>query len=114
MAAIAQAERERLAPAEASQLAVTWRRFRRHRLGLLGMFTLIVLVALCIVVPMASPYKYDGVSVPFFAPASSAHILGTDEVGRDVVTRLFWAGRVSLSVGIFTMLVVVAFGSLIG
>jgi ABC-type antimicrobial peptide transport system permease subunit len=43
---------ERLAPAEASQLAMTWRRFRRHRLGLIGMVSLIVIVLSCIFVPV--------------------------------------------------------------
>src|SRR5262245_59374859 len=114
MATVAQAERERLAPAQESQLAVTWRRFRRHRLGLIGMFTLLTLVALCIIVPAVSPYKYDEVFVPFFQPASAAHLLGTEDVGRDVLTRLFEAGRISLMVGVLTTLMVVLIGSVVG
>lgn len=109
-----QAERERLAPAEAGQLAVTWKRFRRHRLGLLGMFTLSTLIVLCIVIPFISPYKYDEIAGPFFQPATSSHWLGLDYVGRDVVTRLFQAGRISLTVGILTTLTVVMLGSLVG
>jgi peptide/nickel transport system permease protein len=114
---------ERLAPAEASQLAVTWNRFRRHRLGLAGLVTLITLVALCIVVPMISPFGYDqideGSSIEFrpamnVSPSGHTHFLGTDEVGRDTFTRLFYAGRISLTVGLLTTVVIVLIGSLVG
>jgi peptide/nickel transport system permease protein len=104
---------ERLAPAEEGQLAVTWRRFKRHRLGLVGVIVLTTLVTLCIVIPFISPYKYDTVGI-FFQPASGEHWLGTDDVGRDVFTRLFQAGRISLSVGILTTMMVVLIGSFVG
>jgi len=107
-------ERERLAPAESSQLAVTWKRFRRHRLGLVGAITLVTMIVLCIVVPIISPYQYDQVLGDFFKPANPANWLGTDEVGRDVFTRLFYAGRVSLTVGVVTTIMVVLVGSLVG
>jgi peptide/nickel transport system permease protein len=108
------AERERLAPAEASQLKVTWRRFRRHRLGLLGVFVLTTLVSLCIIIPFVSPYEYHEITGTFFQPASGDHWLGTDDVGRDVFTRLWQAGRISLAVGIITTMIVVMMGSLVG
>jgi len=115
MATVAQtAERERLAPADSSQLAVTWKRFRRHKLGVLGMITFITLVGLCIVVPFVSPYQYDQVLGDFFVPAGGGHFLGTDDVGRDVFTRLFYAGRISISVGVVTTIIVVMLGSLVG
>src|SRR6476620_5180344 len=91
---------ERLAPAEASQLRVTWNRFRKHRLGLIGFVVLMVIIALCIIVPMLSPFTYDaiGEASPFLPAASHAangnmHVIGTDEIGRDNLTRLFYAGR---------------------
>lgn len=115
MATVAQtAERERLAPAESSQLAVTWKRFRRHKLGVAGMVTLTTLIVLCVVIPFVSPYKYDEIVGDFFMPASSTHFLGTDDVGRDVFTRLFQAGRISLTVGVLTTMIVVTIGSLVG
>jgi peptide/nickel transport system permease protein len=114
MATVAQAqEKERLAPAEASQWAVTWKRFRRHRLGLLGFFTLGTLVVLCIAIPLLSPYAYTDIG-DFWKPASASHWLGTDDVGRDVFTRLFQAGRISIAVGVLTTLMVVLIGSLVG
>jgi peptide/nickel transport system permease protein len=115
MATVAQAQdRERLAPAEAGQLAVTWKRFRRHKLGVVGLFTLTTLITLCIVIPFVSVYKYDEIVGNFFQPASMDHFLGTDDVGRDVFTRLFQAGRISLTVGILTTMMVVLVGSIVG
>lgn len=114
MATAVQAQQaERLAPAEEGQLAVTWRRFRKHRLGLAGLVTLTTLILLCIIIPFVSPYQYDTVGI-FFRPASADHWLGTDDVGRDVFTRLFQAGRISLTVGILTTLMVVFIGSVVG
>jgi len=128
---------ERLAPAEASQLSMTWRRFRRHRLGLIGMVSIIVIVLSCIFVPIIMEsatgltYEYidnealqattmaDG-NINYTKPLlwtnsqGQPHILGTTDVGRDEFIRLFQAGRISLAVGIITTLVIVLFGGLIG
>src|SRR5438309_4488092 len=122
-------EHERLAPAEAGQLAVTWNRFRRHRLGLIGLFTLLLLISSVIVIPIISGYGSDDIDAESLIPDASGniikpalwsdslgnlHILGTDEVGRDNLTRLFDGGRISLSVGILTTIIVVLIGSLVG
>ena len=120
---------ERLAPAEAGQLAVTWKRFRRHRLGLVGLVTITLLVLACIVVPMVSGWEQAQID-PFalmpddsgnvIKPAlwqgdiGSSHLLGTDEVGRDNLTRLFFGGRISLAVGIITTVIIVLVGGLVG
>src|SRR5438270_10933923 len=120
---------ERLAPAEESQLAVTWRRFRKHRMGLLGFFTLLLLVLSCIILPIVSPFNFDEINdASFFQPIGAAasqyaacahcaghpYFLGTDEVGRDNFTRLFYAGRISLVVGLVSTVFVVIIGSLVG
>jgi peptide/nickel transport system permease protein len=114
MATVAQAQQaDRITTAEQSQLAVTWKRFRKHRLGLLGMVVLTTLIILCVMIPFVSPYKYDEVGI-FFQPATAEHWLGTDDVGRDVFTRLFQAGRISLAVGVLTTVMVVLLGALVG
>ncbi len=121
MVAIAKVE-ERLAPAEASQLAVTWRRFRRHRLGLIGLVSLILLVLSVIVVPLISSFTQEGINdASPFLPAGSVsvlsghtHWIGTDEVGRDNLTRLFYGGRISLAVGLVTTIIVIVVGTVVG
>jgi peptide/nickel transport system permease protein len=123
MATVAQVQEEqRLAPDEASQLVTTWRRFRKHRLGLIGLVTLTLLMLSVVVVPMISPFTYDGINEASpFLPAGSVsalnnqpYLLGTDEVGRDTLTRLFYAGRISLVVGLVSTVLVVIIGALVG
>lgn len=123
---------ERAAPAEPGQLLQVWRRFRKHRLGVVGIAVLAILVISVIVVPVVSPFKYDQVDrealIPdaaspnyqfkpalWTAPQSgSQHVLGTDAVGRDNLTRLFYGGRISLAVGLITTVLIVVLGSMVG
>src|SRR5438105_12136120 len=108
-------EEQRLAPAEAGQLVTTWRRFRKHRLGLLGLIMLTLLVLSVIIVPMISPFTYasPNEAAPFQPAGAHAlltghtYYLGTDSIGRDNLTRLFFGGRISLAVGLLTTLLVV-------
>jgi peptide/nickel transport system permease protein len=136
MAAVARTE-ERLAPAEPGQLAATWSRFKKHRLGLTGLATITLLVISVIIVPMVSPFAYDELDPEALVPDSrpgrglegnfaykpamwdaplsgKMHYLGTDAVGRDNLTRLFQGGRISLMVGLVTTLIVVLIGTIVG
>jgi peptide/nickel transport system permease protein len=106
---------ERLAPAEPSQIAVTWRRFRKHKLALVGLTTLVVMALLIIVAPFVLPYKPETLDLTqTFAPTTAQHWLGTDDLGRDILTRLLYAGQISMSVGIICTAIVVVIGVLIG
>ncbi len=129
MATIATVD-ERLKPAEVSQAAMTWRRFRKHKLGLIGLVTITLLVLSVIIIPMISAYTYDNVDglallpdatgssfKPMFwtSPTGGAmHILGTDAVGEDNFTRLFFGGRISLAVGLITTLLTIMIGTIVG
>jgi peptide/nickel transport system permease protein len=94
----------------------SWRRFGRHRLALLGTFVLLALVLISAVGPMVTPY--DSLSIDilhrFAPPFSGPHWLGTDPLGRDLLTRLMLAGRVSLTVGFVAMLISTVFGVIVG
>jgi peptide/nickel transport system permease protein len=106
---------ERLAPAEPSQLAVTWRRFRKHKLALVGLTTLAVMALLIIIAPWVLPYKPETLDLSAtFAPSTAQHWLGTDDLGRDILTRLLYAGQISMSVGIICTAIVIVVGALIG
>src|SRR5689334_15335161 len=106
---------ERLAPAEPNQLAVTWRRFRKHKLAVVGLTTLITLALLCVLAPLYMPYRPDTLDLfNTFAPSTGAHWLGTDDLGRDILTRLLFAGQISLSVGLICTAIVIVIGTLIG
>jgi peptide/nickel transport system permease protein len=79
---------------------------------------LLLLVALLVVAgPWLSPYTYDQQSLALLGeprPPSASHWLGTDELGRDQLTRLLYGGRISLAVGLAGALVATFFGSLLG
>ena len=113
---------ERLAPAEPSQLIVIWRRFRKHKLAMFGLITLSILIVSSIVGPFLTGYAYtdQNLNAVFLDMMASEpdtgrlHVLGADELGRDLLTRLLYAGRISLLVGFLCTLVVVVFGAVYG
>ncbi|MCA3749377.1 MAG: ABC transporter permease [Rubrobacter sp.] len=94
-----------------TQRQIVWRRFKRHRLALVGGVVLIFLYAAAILAPWIAPYGYDEIDVTALnQPPSLEHPMGTDRLGRDELTRVLYGGRVSLMVG----LCVGVFSTLIG
>ena len=92
-----------------------WQRFRRHRMAMAALLVLMLLAIGAIGAPVITrknPYKVDLSS--YRKPPSKAHILGTDAAGRDVFSRLLYAGRVSLSVGLVAVAIYTAIGMTLG
>lgn len=76
-----------------------WRRFSRNRAALLGLLMLFVLTVLAIGAPWIAPYHYAEGDVRYnFAPPSKEHWLGCDYMGRDILSRLIYGARVSLTI----------------
>src|SRR5262245_60191919 len=92
-----------------------WRRLRRNRLALVATvyLTLLVLVALVAIVHTPYSTSHQGVA-PTYAPPSSAHPLGADASGRDILSRLMVGAQISLVVGLMTQAVVLAVGVPLG
>lgn len=92
------------------------RRFMRHRLALLGFVVIMVMVTAAAFAPWIAPFDPDAVDVMNFytPPMTAGHLLGTDDLGRDVLTRLLYAGRISLTVGFAAMAVTIVIGAVIG
>lgn len=92
------------------------RRFVRHRLALAGSIVIVALFLASAFAPIIAPYDPEAVAprLRFEGVLTAGHLLGTDELGRDVLTRLLYAGRVSLTVGFAAMLVTIVLGSVIG
>jgi peptide/nickel transport system permease protein len=106
---------ELLTTEEMSQTAVIWKRFRKHKLAVISLFFIVLLLAVALLAPLIMPYPYDEIDVPnAFASPSAAHPLGTDQLGRDVLSRLMWGTRVSLYVGIGATLLGQFFGVFVG
>ena len=88
----------------------------RHRLAVFGLITIIVLILLSALGPILSPFDSTHITITsrFTPPFGSKYIFGTDELGRDLLTRLLSAGRISLTVGLVAMAMSICFGSLAG
>ena len=96
-----------------------WESFSRNRLALVGLILLALLVCAAIFGPMLSPYPYDGMDAMSRNQSSTAaHWFGTDQMGRDIFTRVLYGTRVSLLVGFastaLNLLIGVLYGSIAG
>src|SRR5512134_2957010 len=94
--------------------ALIWRRFRRHCLALLSTIALLLMVVLVTAASLSRYAPTDQNLKNEFARPSNEHWFGTDELGRDVFTRILYGGRISLAVGIFSTLFSLAIGIVIG
>ena len=100
---------------EARKSPSVWARFRRHRLALVGLALLLLLAVAAIGAPIFAPQGPFAVDLRFYRePPSPAHYLGTDASGRDVWSRLLYAGRVSLSVGLVAVSIYTLIGVVLG
>jgi len=91
-------------------------RFTRHRLAILGSVAAVVLLLTAIFAPDIAPRNplYIDLVVRFTPPLHGAFLLGTDPLGRDLLSRLIYAGRISLTVGFSAMLVSAVVGTAVG
>jgi peptide/nickel transport system permease protein len=92
------------------------RRFFSHRLAVLGVVLIALLAIASAGAPWLAPHDPDEIDVTarYAAPLTQGHWLGTDDLGRDVATRLMYAGRISLSVGVAAMAVTLVVGFAVG
>jgi len=94
---------------------LVWKRFLRHRFGLIGLITLAVLIVLALLAPVVAPYPQTAMDFEnSLAPPGAAHWLGTDNLGRDWFSRALYGGRVSLLVGFSTTFLALMVGVPIG
>jgi peptide/nickel transport system permease protein len=105
-----------------SQRAERWnstralaRRFARNRGAVIGLFVVIALVFVSALAPLAAPHHPLAVDPTIrFQPPSAAHPFGTDELGRDVLSRVIYGGRISLIVGVIPVLIASISGIVLG
>ncbi|MBW4024619.1 MAG: ABC transporter permease [Proteobacteria bacterium] len=92
------------------------RRFMRHRLAMFGLAAIVILVVACAIGPYLSPYGPLTIDLRhrFQPPFLGPHLLGTDQLGRDLLVRLLLAGRISLTVGFAAMGLSTVFGVIVG
>ncbi len=92
-----------------------WRQFRRHKLAMAGLVVFGLFLLITLFGPLLwnekvnAPFAYDSGLTP-----STDHPMGTDSLGQDMLARILWGGRISLSVGLVAALISVVVGTLIG
>ncbi|KGM31837.1 ABC transporter permease [Inquilinus limosus] len=93
-----------------------WRRFRRHRLAMVGVACILLLMLACVAGPWLLPFDDLRIDMRarFAPPLTGWHLFGTDPLGRDLCARLLMAGRISLSVAFAAMVISTIVGSAIG
>lgn len=92
-----------------------WKKFKSHPIGLFGaaiVIAFIVLAALAPILPIQDPTATDWGGVR--KPPSAAHWLGTDEIGRDLLSRMIWGAQASLLAGVVSVAIAVGLGVPIG
>ena len=77
-----------------------WRRFKKNKLALFGLIFLILITLAGIIIPMVSPFTYDGQDLANRnALPNMVHLMGTDKLGRDIMVRVMYGARISLTIG---------------
>ena len=106
-------------PAEGgdSQWHIAWRHFRKNRLALAALAVIVLLYLVAVFAPLLAPYDpiaQENVLQTSNQPPSAQHWLGTDRFGRDVLSRIMYGARISLSIGLVATAISVTLGTLLG
>ena len=103
------------ATARRSELGRIWRMFRRNRLAMAGLAAVVLICVVAILAPIIAPQDYAEQDMHSTVhPPSAEHWLGTDQWGRDILSRIIVGSRVSLSVGIVAVAILISIGVLLG
>jgi peptide/nickel transport system permease protein len=102
-----------------TQREIIWKRFKRHRLALIGGAILLLLYLAALATPVIAPYDYAEIDYSAFNQGPNlGHPMGTDQLGRDELTRVLYGGRISLAlglaVGVFSTIIGATFGIVAG
>lgn len=98
-----------------SQLLDFWRRFSRRKISVIGLFIVIVLILLAVFADLLAPYSFSEQDLSnALAFPSIEHWFGTDNYGRDILTRMLYGGRTSLLVSLMGCVVGLVIGGIIG
>jgi len=98
-----------------SPWAEAWRRFKRHKLAVVGLVVLLLMIAMVAFGPLVWHVKINDIDFGArLQTPTTAHPFGTDDLGQDLLARMLYGGRISLSVGLSAMLMAMVVGVTIG
>jgi peptide/nickel transport system permease protein len=94
---------------------IFWRRFKKNRLAVAGGIIVFALFVVAIFAPLISPYNPNNIDRKHVLESPSIkHPFGTDDLGRDILSRMIWGARISLSVGFVAVGIATVIGMIIG
>jgi peptide/nickel transport system permease protein len=92
-----------------------WKRFKKNRLAVAGGIIVVALFIIAVFAPFISPYNPNDIDrTQILEPPSFKHPLGTDDLGRDILSRMIWGARISLSVGFVAVGIATVIGMILG
>lgn len=92
-----------------------WRQYSRNRAAVFGLALVVLFVATAILADVIAPFDPSSTNVgPLLSPPSLSHLMGTDDIGRDVFSAVVYGIRISIVVGVFTALTATVIGTIVG
>lgn len=95
--------------------SLVWRNLQRHRLAMASLVVVAAVSAACAAAPLLAGYEFDAIDLGAIRqPPSLDHWMGTDDLGRDLFTRVLYGGRISILIGVLSAFIGTGLGSLVG
>ena len=91
-----------------------WKKYRRNRAAVFGLYVVLVFLMLAVLSPWLAPFQPLSIGKDSFRPPDSTYLLGTDDLGRDLLSGVLWGARVSLLVGLLAAFTSTLIGVLVG
>ena len=111
----AAAKKPNLSRAKTSQVYEIWKRLSKNKTAILGLCIIIALIVTAIFAEHIAPYGYDDQNLQrVFAPPSREFLMGTDNLGRDILSRVIYGSRISLQVGLVSVSIAAGVGVILG
>lgn len=107
--------KEKVRNKKQSQFSIVMNRLKRNKMAMLGLIVITLMVLASIFAPLIAPYGYEQQDLyHIFQGPSAQHIFGTDNLGRDIFSRLLYGGRQSLKIGIVSVAIAATLGIIFG
>lgn len=98
-----------------SQLSIIMHRLKRNKMAMLGLIIIILVTLASVFAPLIAPYGYEQQDLyNIFASPGGDHLFGTDNLGRDILSRLLYGGRQSLKIGVVSVAIASSIGIIVG
>ncbi len=91
-----------------------WKKYQRNRAAVFGLYVVLVFLVMAVVSPWLAPFQPLSIGKDSFRPPDSTYLLGTDDLGRDLLSGVLWGARISLLVGLLAAFTSTLIGVIVG